>query len=71
MAPSAEVSAEEILFISKEFFLIRTSYKVYQDRKEGKAITEQLKSAAAINSIFSRRTFNVNPKARPHTGSPD
>lgn len=61
MAPSAEVSSEEILFLLKEFLLIRTGYKVYQDRKEGKAITEHFKSAAAINSIFGRRTFNVNP----------
>lgn len=64
MAPSAEVSSEEILFLLKEFLLIRTGYKVYQDRKEGKAITEQFTSAAAINSIFSRRTFNLNPTLR-------
>lgn len=52
LASSAEVSSEEIPFILKDFFLlIRTCYKVHQDRKEGKAITEQLKSAAAIKSL--------------------
>lgn len=70
MAPCAEVSSEKILFLLKEFLLIRTGYKVYQDRKEGKAITKQFKSAAAINSIFSRRMFNVNPTPRPAQAGP-
>lgn len=66
MAPSAELSSEEILFLLKEFLLIRTGSKVYHNRKEENAIREQFKSAAAINLIFNRRTFNVNPTPSWH-----
>lgn len=51
MVPSAEAGSEEILFLLKEFSLIRTGYKAHQDRKKRKAITKQFKSAARINSI--------------------